>query len=247
MKTNRNTYLIILTFFISIILKAQVGINTTVPHNSSVLDISSTNKGVLAPRLTTAEKNAIPNPAAGLVIYDKDLKLYTHFDGTQWREPHLITTVAPRIYSIVNYPSIATPTTSTTFQAVAVSPSGIIKDSGNGIITVGATTITINQTGTYLITPSGVFKKNSGTVNDQHIKAKINILKNGVLISETYFHLPANGNDIFSASKASTIITTLIAGDQITLQIQKEAFYDGSGSNRTGTFSNILLEVEKLP
>lgn len=49
---------------------AQVGIGTTTPHASSVLDIESTNKGVLVPRLTTTQINNITNPANGLLVFN---------------------------------------------------------------------------------------------------------------------------------------------------------------------------------
>lgn len=48
---------------------AQVGINTQTPDPSAVLDIVSVQKGLLPPRMLNAQKNAIPSPAAGLVIY----------------------------------------------------------------------------------------------------------------------------------------------------------------------------------
>ena len=53
---------------------AQVGINTdgTVPDNSAMLDVKSTDKGVLLPRMTMAQRNAIANPANGLMIYQTD-------------------------------------------------------------------------------------------------------------------------------------------------------------------------------
>ncbi|MEL6812671.1 MAG: hypothetical protein AAFP76_15180 [Bacteroidota bacterium] len=51
---------------------AQVGIGTTSPDASSVLDITSTDKGILIPRMTTGERNAISNPANGLMIYNTD-------------------------------------------------------------------------------------------------------------------------------------------------------------------------------
>ena len=49
---------------------SQVGVGTTSPDASSALDLSSTNKGVLLPRMTTAQRNAITNPAKGLTIYN---------------------------------------------------------------------------------------------------------------------------------------------------------------------------------
>jgi hypothetical protein len=51
----------------------NVGIGTTSPNASALLDVSSTTKGFLPPRLTTTQKNAISSPAAGLVVYDTTL------------------------------------------------------------------------------------------------------------------------------------------------------------------------------
>lgn len=70
-KTQIKNYSIAVLFLLSAgILNAQMGINTSSPDPSSVLDISSTIKGVLLPRLTTAQRNAISNPATGLLIYE---------------------------------------------------------------------------------------------------------------------------------------------------------------------------------
>jgi hypothetical protein len=51
----------------------KVGINTTTPVASAVLEITSTTAGVLFPRMTTAQKTAIASPVAGLVVYDTTL------------------------------------------------------------------------------------------------------------------------------------------------------------------------------
>lgn len=51
---------------------AQVGVGTTTPNSSSILDVSSSTKGLLAPRLTLAQRNAIGSPATGLLIYQTD-------------------------------------------------------------------------------------------------------------------------------------------------------------------------------
>lgn len=65
---------------------AQVGIGTTSPNASSMLDIASTTQGLLAPRMTTAQKIAIASPANGLMVYDTDLKLFSYYDlpATSW-------------------------------------------------------------------------------------------------------------------------------------------------------------------
>jgi uncharacterized protein (TIGR02145 family) len=51
---------------------AQVGIGTTTPHASAVLELESTTKGFLPPRMTLAQINAIVTPAEGLMVYCLD-------------------------------------------------------------------------------------------------------------------------------------------------------------------------------
>jgi uncharacterized protein (TIGR02145 family) len=65
---------------------AQLGINTdnSLPDNSAMLDVKSTNKGFLPPRITTTQMNAIISPAEGLTIYNTTIKVLCWFDGTSW-------------------------------------------------------------------------------------------------------------------------------------------------------------------
>jgi len=51
-------------------LAQTVAIGTTTPDGSAQLDVSSTTKGLLPPRMTTAQRNAIVSPANGLIIYN---------------------------------------------------------------------------------------------------------------------------------------------------------------------------------
>jgi len=55
--------------FTSSSIFAQVGIGTTTPNASAQLDVNSTTKGLLAPRMNLTQRNAISNPADGLLIY----------------------------------------------------------------------------------------------------------------------------------------------------------------------------------
>ncbi len=76
------SFLIIL--FGQLIVHAQVGINTTTPDPSSILDITSSNKGMLLPRLTTAQRTAISSPANGLIVYDTDFNSLFYYNSSSW-------------------------------------------------------------------------------------------------------------------------------------------------------------------
>ncbi|MES2776950.1 MAG: tail fiber domain-containing protein [Bacteroidota bacterium] len=64
----------------------NVGINNTgaQPHASALLDVSSTTKGILAPRVTTAQRTAIASPAQGLLVYDTNVNGFMYYNGTSW-------------------------------------------------------------------------------------------------------------------------------------------------------------------
>ena len=65
---------------------AQVGIGTTTPNDSAALDITSTTKGLLMPRMTNAQRLVIASPAAGLQVFvtDFDGGRFMFYDGTEW-------------------------------------------------------------------------------------------------------------------------------------------------------------------
>ena len=78
----------IITFLCFILLQlqttAQVGIGTASPDESAVLELNSNNQGFLLPRLTDAQRNAIENPALGLVIFNISTNVPNYFNGEAW-------------------------------------------------------------------------------------------------------------------------------------------------------------------
>jgi hypothetical protein len=62
----------------------NVGIGTETPNASALLDLTSTTKGFLPPRMTTAQRDAISSPATGLTIYNTTTNAVEYYTGTAW-------------------------------------------------------------------------------------------------------------------------------------------------------------------
>ena len=63
----------------------NIGIGTAKPAASSLLDIKSTTKGILIPRMTQSQRNTIASPVTGLLIYQTDnTPGFYFYNGTQW-------------------------------------------------------------------------------------------------------------------------------------------------------------------
>ncbi len=64
----------------------NVGIGTTTPNASAALDITSTTRGMLAPRMTKAQRNAIASPATGLLVFQNapDSTGFYYYTGSNW-------------------------------------------------------------------------------------------------------------------------------------------------------------------
>ena len=63
----------------------NVGIGTSSPNASAILDAQSTTKGVRFPNMTTTQKNAVSSPAAGLVVFDTTLAKLCVYSGAAWQ------------------------------------------------------------------------------------------------------------------------------------------------------------------
>ena len=61
-----------------------IGANTFTPDNSALLELQSTNSGLLLPRMTTAQRDAISNPAQSLLIFNTTTKCFETYVGNVW-------------------------------------------------------------------------------------------------------------------------------------------------------------------
>jgi len=81
-------FLITAALLLNVASVAQVAINTSnaAPHASAMLDIRSSNKGLLIPRLSTGSRTGIISPAKGLLVYDTTLSAFFYHTGLVWTQ-----------------------------------------------------------------------------------------------------------------------------------------------------------------
>jgi hypothetical protein len=97
----------------TLLITAQVGIGTSSPNANAALDITSSSKGLLIPRLTSSQRNSINAPSEGLLIYNttaSSLEVYTK--GLKSPRIHLNYSTGNNITSGDNAWQEFTPTTS---------------------------------------------------------------------------------------------------------------------------------------
>tara|TARA_R110002012_G_scaffold235004_2_gene408848 strand:+ start:1123 stop:2478 length:1356 start_codon:yes stop_codon:yes gene_type:complete len=172
---------------------AQTGIGTTTPHASAQLEVSSTTKGLLIPRMTNAQRKAISNPAAGLQVFvtDFDGGTFLFYNGTGWKELLLTeardTPDAPTIGTAVPFNQQAT----VSFTAPS-SNGGSAITSYTATSSPGGITGTISQAGSGSITVTG--------------------LTNGVAYTFTVTAINAIGTSLASAVSNSLVPQPIVLG-----------------------------------
>ena len=73
-------------YFVSVCVAQSVGVGTSTPNNSAMLDIQSNAKGMLIPRMTTAQRAAISSPATGLLVFDNTTGSFWFKSAGNWVE-----------------------------------------------------------------------------------------------------------------------------------------------------------------
>ncbi|MBC7654516.1 MAG: hypothetical protein H7098_08600, partial [Oligoflexus sp.] len=83
---------LMLSHFVQAQTNGSVGVGTLTPYSNAALDVTSTSKGVLFPRLTAAQRTTLTpllnnaTASAGLLIYNTTTTRFNYWDGTQWND-----------------------------------------------------------------------------------------------------------------------------------------------------------------
>lgn len=141
--------------FLATLGNAQMGIGTLTPESSAILDLDSNDKGLLIPRMTESEKNAILSPVEGLMVYQSDGESgFYYYDGLSWTGMKNATDV---VYAQLSDSTIQQPST-TDPVPVLFSTNDEIYNIGH---VAGESTVTIQSTGVYNMVAQPQVNRNS--------------------------------------------------------------------------------------
>ncbi|MEL6812378.1 MAG: hypothetical protein AAFP76_13690 [Bacteroidota bacterium] len=215
-----------LLLFGGVTMNAQIGINTTTPANGAVLDVSSTDKGFLMPRVTltgTDDTSTVPSATTGVMVYNTNTVAsgsakitpgFYYWDGASWRR------LFTEGYSL-KYEQSAEVRAST-FASVSVDLPGL--DTG---------TLTIPFSGTYQIIAKGYMSagdRTGGASGDGATQGSLRIVQSTnsgsfVNIKETYLTSSSkdiDGTNFYNLAQAGTIVLNveLDAGNTYRFKLQ---------------------------
>ena len=135
----------------------NVGIGTNTPVASAKLDVTSTNSGLLPPRMTYTQRNAIVNPVAGLIIYCTDCANgeMQYYNGTTWMQMTVAVGSVPFVVPTITTTSVSAITTSTATSGGNITSDGGVSVTARGVVwdtlpspTIVLTNKTIDGSGT---------------------------------------------------------------------------------------------------
>jgi len=189
--------LLLIFSFIFFISYSQVGIGTNSPDVNAELDIESNSKGVLFPRLTDAQRDAIIDPAEGLYIYNLDSHRFEYFNGTFWMALAAIKVDTPDLF-ISEYSEPTSGNGSDKYIEI-YNPNSV------PVILTGAYTITVYFNGA----SSGTTVNLIGTVAANDVFVLYKNGANATIIAQgdqSTIDLNYNGNDAVELKKSGVTI-----------------------------------------
>ncbi|MFP5459735.1 MAG: hypothetical protein ACLGG7_13450, partial [Bacteriovoracia bacterium] len=142
----------------------SVAVGATAPNASAALDVSSTTKGLLPPRMTAAQRDAIVAPAQGLMVYNTTADQLQIYNGTTWVSG-----------------------SGSSSQEVTQGASVTLPDS----VTTDVLSMNVASGGRYLIMASG---NTGTTMSWTYFSIQCDLRRNGAVIDSKYFYYGGGGS-----------------------------------------------------
>jgi hypothetical protein len=201
----------------------KIGTSPSSINASSALEIESTTKGFVPPRMTTAEMNAISTPLVGSLIFNTTLNCLHQYRSAGWESLCLS----------------STPFTSETLQTSVLTQS--FGGSGSAFADIpglGGVSITVPRTGTYTITARGYFARGTISVSGSNSGAQgsFKLIVDGTSYEESYLASVGvdnlSGNNMIGTQGSIVKILTLSAGTH-TVSVQGRSWFGTNCTNAT--------------
>ncbi|MGC6403409.1 MAG: hypothetical protein ACON4A_08200 [Flavobacteriaceae bacterium] len=186
-----------LLFFLLLISLAPLQAQTKDP--SAILQLNSTTQGLLLPRMTTTQRDAIANPANGLLVFDTTTNQLNVYNGTKWEalsEPNVAATVVSVTIGTIDKTNKNIPYSYTT--------TGVVAEDKNTTVVKIYNTNTSVSTQTFVATQSGTLQSFDYTIS-QFSKGYVRI---GVTIE--------GRAEVFSAAKFAVVTKDGLVYDEMT-------------------------------
>ena len=220
-----------------------VSIGTTIPSSVAILQLDSTTKGFLPPRMTTAQKNAI-SAVAGLEVYDTNVNDLQFFNGTNWVSTSGDTSVTGTTNQIICTPTTGAVVVSLSnglsigsYQATTAPTGGIIMP---GYLGVGTSTVNAYSAANFMGNFGNILLL-AGTaqsaVDGSNNQAGLNVAPifaptNGATVSAAIY---ANARLQIPSGKTVTKLASLYLSNQLTVNLGSIStlygvYFDGGDS-----------------
>lgn len=204
------TFLLIIN---SLVTYAQVGIGTTTPSSSSILELESSTQTFVPPRMTGAQMYAIPSPLNGSIVYNTTEDAMYVKTASGWQSMFFVNNDVILLNREFSAGNNALSTGNNTYYDLPINAASIIQNEPLTYEVIGNGTIRILKTGVYSIV-AGLTTSNLPVGNVKHIIA---VYKNGLLYNYLARGIVNNPTvDEFGFSGSSGI--TVNAGDIIRIQ-----------------------------
>lgn len=230
------------------IASAQVGVGTITPDASAQIDVQSTTKGALIPRMLDTERTAIVSPATGLLVYQTNGSAgFYYFDGATWQ---------PLMFGVAASPAGFTATKASMTVSANDQLDGFTQLYADGAgLNAAAGTYTVPATGTYRISATVNYSTTAAlTVGlGPGVNPRIALNVNGVETLSGLFPI-LNVNvalvlNLRAILGSGTVVISgdlpLVAGDVLDLQYAASGLTVGLNLGGSGTTNGIVWSVRK--
>lgn len=228
-------------------LLGNVGIGTSSPSSSAILDLSSSTKGFLPPRVALSSitsASPITAPQTGLLVYNTATAGvypnnvspgYYYYNGSKWvnfiTNPYLLSVKKTTAQTITTAPGVVTVTG---WEVPYLDNTG-----GSWNSTTG--TFTVPRTGNYKITASLLFQVNGLVYNTEY---SVQLLRNGTNVGSngTFAQVTNALYSKFISTGTLVSILSLVQGDQLKVAAFQNSGVSVSTYNPNGNFNYLMIE-----